>query len=253
VPETEDGRVMFVIPWHGRALLGTTDTPVHDVVLEPRATEAEIDLLLRTAARHLTRAPRRDDVLSVFAGIRPLVRRGSRERTATISRDHVVDVGRSGLVTITGGKWTTYRRMAEDAVDAAARLAGLPRRRCTTRTLPVHGADPEAARFGALATYGSDAPRLERLLRSDPALGRALHPRLPLCAGEVVWGAREEMARTVDDVLCRRTPSLYLDARAARDVAPAVADLLAEALGRDAGWRDEEVRRFESLALRALP
>jgi glycerol-3-phosphate dehydrogenase len=253
VPRTEDGRVLFVIPWHGRALVGTTDTAIEDVPVEPRATSAEIDFLLDTAGRYLARAPRREDVLSVFTGIRPLVRSKRSSRTAALSRDHQIEVSASGLLTIAGGKWTTYRQMAEDAVDAAARLAGLPRRRCRTRNLRIHGHDPEAARFGRLAAHGSDAPRLEQLLRSDPAYARPLHPRLEACAGEVLWAAQEEMARTVDDVLCRRTPSLYLDARAAREAAPTVAALLAGVLGRDAAWCSDQVRRFGELAASALP
>lgn len=247
VPKTDDGRVLFAIPWLGRTLVGTTDTPVQAASLEPRPLEQELEFLLEHAARYLTRDPRPEDVLSTFAGLRPLVG-GGEANTAAISRDHTLHISRSGLVTITGGKWTTYRRMAEDAVNQAAALVGLPERPCVTRELPVHGADADAARWGDLAPYGADAAAVRGLLDAEPRYAERLHPDHPTRAGEVAWAARHEMARTVEDFLARRTRTLLLDARSSAEMAPAVAALLAEELGRDEAWEREQVRAYRELA-----
>jgi glycerol-3-phosphate dehydrogenase len=247
VPHTPDRRVMFALPWHNHTLLGTTDVAIAEPPLEPRATDAEINLLLEVAGRYLRPTPTRADIRSVFAGIRPLVRGGRAKNTAALSRDHTIHTD-AGLVTMTGGKWTTYRNMAEDGVNQAARLAQLVRKPCITRTLKIHGYHTDAARFGPLAVYGSDAPAIQALARSDPALAMPLHPNLPYIVAEVVWAARFEMARTVEDVLARRTRALFLDARAARAMAPRVAELLAKELGHDARWQTEQVTAFELLA-----
>jgi glycerol-3-phosphate dehydrogenase len=248
VPHTTDGRVMFAIPWHGHTVVGTTDTPVDDVALEPRPFDAEIEFILETAARYLRKPVTRADVLSVFVGIRPLVRSGTGANTASLSRDHTIHIDPSGLLTIAGGKWTTYRRMAEDCVDHAAMLARLPEKPCVTRNLNVHGFHRQAENFGALAVYGSDALLIQDLIRADPSLAVPLHAALPHCAAEVVWAARAEMARTVEDVLARRTRALFLDARAAIEMAPETARLLARELGRDDAWQAQQVAAFRELA-----
>lgn len=249
VPHTDDGRVLFAIPWHHCLLVGTTDTAIAEVCPEPLATEAEIQFLLTTLNRYLSRPARRKDVRSIFTGIRPLVRTASNTATASLARDHslLLDPA-SGLITITGGKWTTYRRMAEDTVDLAAEAAQLIRRPCTTRALPIHGAHPKAEQFGSLAHYGTDAPAIQALARQDPRLGERLHPRLPAIAAEVIWACREEMARTVEDVLSRRTRSLLFDAQAAAEAAPAVTRLMAAELGRDKEWEQLQNAAFQSLA-----
>lgn len=247
VPKTSDGRVMFGIPWHGHTLIGTTDVAVPDTPLEPVPTEREIEFVLETASRYLQKPPGRADVLSTFAGIRPLVRSGGKN-TAALSRDHTIRVDDSGLLTITGGKWTTYRNMAEDCVNRAADLAQLASRACVTRTLPIHGAHPDAEQFGSLAVYGSDASRIARFAREEPELAGSLHPDLPYTGAEVIWAGRAEMARTVEDVLARRTRALFLNARAAIAMAPRVAELLAGELGRDAAWQTAQVNAFRALA-----
>jgi glycerol-3-phosphate dehydrogenase len=247
VPHTTDGRVLFAIPWHGRTIVGTTDTPVTQLSQEPRALPEEVEFLLAHAARYLSRHPTPADVLSLFAGLRPLVRSGTGADTSSLSRDHTLLVSPSGLVTIAGGKWTTYRKMGEDTVTAAARLAGLPERPSRTAELPLHGWLKEPAAAFPWESYGADAPELVRLAL-QPGLGDLLHPALPYRACEVVWGVRHEWARTVTDVLARRTRCLFLDAGAAMEAAPAVAALMAAELGRDAVWEEAQVEEFRELA-----
>ena len=250
VPHTRDGRVMFAIPWHGHVVVGTTDTPIPEVALEPEPLRQEVDFILDTASAYLARRPSRADVLSVFTGIRPLVKAGEGGNTAALSRDHTIQISRSGLLTITGGKWTTYRRMAEDCVDQASVLARLEERPCLTRELRVHGFRPPTQESGPLDVYGSDAEGLAELMHERPELGELLHEALPVRAAQVVWAARYEMARTLDDVLARRTRALFLDARAALAMAPAAARLLAGELGRDEAWQRRELEEFGRIAQR---
>ncbi len=253
VPKTDDGRVLFAIPWLDRVLVGTTDTPVEEPALEPVPMEEEIAFLLKHAGRYLGTDPTREDILSVFAGIRPLVGSEDASDTASLSRDHSLLISESGLVTIAGGKWTTYRKMAEDTVDQAAVLADLEERPCVTKELPIHGHHAHADTFGELESYGSDAPRIRDVFKEAPEYDEPVHPSLGFRAGEVVWAARQEMARTVEDVLSRRTRSLLLDARSAIEAAPRVAELLAAELGRDAAWEAAQVESFRSLAEGYLP
>ncbi len=220
VPHTRDGRVMFAIPWHGHALIGTTDTPIPAAVLEPSPQAQEIDFILETASDYLARRPTRADILSVFTGIRPLVKTGEASNTATLSRDHTIHISSSGLLTIAGGKWTTYRKMAEDAVDHAIVLGHLDERPCVTRELRIR--DPHC--------LGAPAPCPE--------------PR----DEHVAWHARHEMARTVEDVLARRTRVLFLDVQAALALAPAVARILARELGRAAAWQQTQLASFAETA-----
>jgi glycerol-3-phosphate dehydrogenase len=251
VPHTKDGRVMFAIPWHGHTVVGTTDTPIAEPSLEPHATESEIGFILETAALYLHKPPTRDDALSVFAGIRPLVRSGNSRITSALSRDHTVHIDPSGLLTTTGGKWTTYRHMAEDTVDRAAELSGLTAKPCVTKTLRIHGFR-EGNEEGPLTVYGSDATSIRELARHDPSLARPLDPSLPYTGAQVVWAAREEMARTLEDVLARRTRALFLNARAALRMAPVAASLLARELGRDAAWERAQIAQFDTLARRYI-
>jgi glycerol-3-phosphate dehydrogenase len=257
VPHTSDGRVLFAIPWHGHTLVGTTDTAISAATLEPVAMEHEIEFILATAGQYLTKAPTRDDVLSIFAGIRPLVgatrAANGLVNTAALARDHVIHIDRTGLVTIAGGKWTTYRHMAEDCVDQAATLAQLPEKPCVTHHLHIHGfhevAKEGAAKpFGSLAVYGSDFYEIRKLIETDARLGEPLHAALPYVKAEVIWAARHEMARTVEDILARRTRALFLNARAALAMAPAVADLMASELGWDEVMRTKHLDAFFDVA-----
>jgi glycerol-3-phosphate dehydrogenase len=248
VPHTRDGRVMFAIPWKNHTIVGTTDTPINDVSLEPRALPEEIDFILETAGRYLHKSPTRSDVLSVFVGIRPLVNSGSTVNTAALSRDHTIRIDDSGLLTIAGGKWTTYRRMAEDCINQAATLAHLPEMPSPTLHLNIHGYRKHAGKFESLAAYGSDDIAIQNLIRDDPSLGKHLHPALPICGAQVVWAARVEMARTVEDVLARRTRALFLNAQAASDMAPTVAALMAKELREGEAWQSNQIEVFRKLA-----
>lgn len=248
VPRTSDGRVLFAIPWYGHALLGTTDTPIESAALEPVAMEHEVDFVLETAGQYLHKRPARSDVLSVFAGIRPLVRSDGAARTASLSRDHTIQISRGGLLTIVGGKWTTYRKMSEACIDQAATLARLDERPCSTRALRIHGYSDAPAASGGLGVYGSDAEAIRQLTGERPELAAPLHSALPIIGAQVIFAARCEMARSVDDVLARRTQALQLNARAAVAIAPRVAELMAGELRYDAGWQAEQVRQFSRIA-----
>jgi glycerol-3-phosphate dehydrogenase len=247
VPKTEDGRVLFAIPWHQHVVIGTTDIPTPNIALDPRPMEEEIEFLLHHARLYLAKPASRNDVLSAFAGQRPLVNTGHGDKTSKISRDHTVITSKSDLVTITGGKWTTYRRMGQDALDHLAEVGKLPPKASATESLRLHGY-LENAGDAPNRVYGSDLAKIDQLAERDPQLALLLHKRLPYRAAEVVWAARFEMARTVEDVLARRTRALFLDARAAIDAAPETARLLARELGRDAAWEQDQVRQFTQLA-----
>jgi glycerol-3-phosphate dehydrogenase len=196
----------------------------------------------------LTKDPTPGDVLSTFAGLRPLVSFGAAENTAAISREHTVQVSHNGLVTITGGKWTTYRKMAEDTLKRAIAVAKLEERPSITKELHIHGFHENPEEFGVFAVYGADAPALQDLIQEDKAYVKPLHPRMPTLAGEVVWAVRHEMARTVEDFLSRRTRALILDARASMEMAPKVAELMGRELKKDKTWRDNQVSSYRKLA-----
>ncbi len=249
VPKTTDGRVLFAIPWHDHVVIGTTDTATIDVSLEPMPTAEDIEFLLGNASRYLARAPTQSNIRSVFAGLRPLVK-SSGQQTKKLSRDHAIEISRSGLVTLTGGKWTTYRKMGEDAVNHAMTVAGLDKRPACTADRPLHGAVSTKIPTNPAhwEIYGTDAPRLHEWVADHPEWIAPLHPRLPYREVEVIWSVRQEMARTVEDVLARRTRALFLDARASIEIAPRVAAILRDELKRDASWEREQVASFITLA-----
>ncbi len=248
IPKTDDGRVLFAVPWHGRVVVGTTDTPRDEISAEPRALPEEREFLMTHAARYLTRDPQPADVLSIYAGLRPLVKHGDAKNTAVLSRDHTILISECGLITITGGKWTTYRKMAEDVVNRAEEVAGIPRHRCETETLRLHGWTEEIDADESLRVYGTDAAAIRDLMRGDPALDAPWHPRLEYRKAEVVWQVRHEMARTLEDVLARRTRALLVDAKAAIEAAPLVAEVMARELGEDESWTARSVEEFRKLA-----
>lgn len=248
VPKTDDGRVLFAVPWHDKVIVGTTDTPVESPSLEPRAKQEEIDFLLTHCARYMTGNPEPDDVLSVFAGLRPLVSQGKGKDTSTISRDHTLIIDASGLVTITGGKWTTYRKMAEDTIDEASVVAGLDTRPSISEHLRLHGWLKNNSAADPYPDYGSDAPAIKKIASENAGWNEAIHPRLKDRPSQVIWAARYEMARTVEDVLSRRTRALLLDARASIEIAEDVARLLAGELGHDEYWVKNQTAEYTKLA-----
>ena len=244
---------MFAVPYLDVTLVGTTDTPIAESSLEPRPLPEEIDFILETAGQYLRKAPSRADILSVFTGIRPLVKQNEDHNTAMLSRDHTILISNSGLLTIAGGKWTTYRQMVEVCVNHAATLAGLESLLCATKGLNIHGYHKSPQKFGPLALYGSDAPAIQDLLRSDASRRERLHPDLPVQVGEVLWATRFEAARTVDDFLARRTRCLILNAHAAIQAAPKVASLMAAELEKNRQWQNEQVESFQRIGERYLP
>ena len=249
VPQTEDGRVLFAIPWYDKVVVGTTDTAIPSPSAEPKPLEEELDFILTHAQKYLSIDPVETDVSACFAGLRPLVSAGKNKKTSAISREHTIVTSRSGLITVTGGKWTTYRKMAEDVIDYAIGLGQLEEVPCQTMDLKLYGWHPsDDGVISVLSVYGSDREYIEALIKSDPNLATLIHPDLPYRETEVVWAVRAEMARTIEDVLARRTRALLLNAQAAIEAAPRVAEILAKELERDQTWIDQELIHFTELA-----
>ena len=251
IPKTDDGRVLFAIPWHGKVLLGTTDLGVENVTREPRPHSSEIEYLLEHLGRYLQRCPGESDIRSRFAGLRPLVgARSGSNATSKLSREHEIYTAASGLITVIGGKWTTYRHMGEQLINRAEENGGLPRRQSGTASLKLHGcpSNADAAVMQSSNIYGSDAHKIDSLIRESPELAKALHPQLPYRAAEVIWAARHEMAQTIEDVLARRTRALFLDAHAAMESAAFVGELLQQELKRTDHWKIEQMNHFSMIA-----
>jgi glycerol-3-phosphate dehydrogenase len=248
IPHTDDGRVLFAIPWHHHVLVGTTDTPLDTHSLEPRALESEIDFILRTAAKYLTKKPKRSDVLSVFAGLRPLAATDdNKEKTKEISRSHKVIISDSGLVSAIGGKWTTYRKMAEDTLSKIINGKMLPFKKCITKELKIHGYTTQSSDEN-LSFYGIDKKEIKDLMAANSQWCEPLSPESDINGAQVVWAVRNEMARTVEDVLARRTRILFINAKVACDMAPKVAELMAKELRQAEEWQQEQINSFRELA-----
>ncbi len=251
VPKTSDGRVLFAIPWHEGVVIGTTDNAVRQSDSEPKALDAEREYLFEHVRKYLSPELTADQVLSIWSGQRPLVRKVGAKSTAALSRDHTILISSSGLITITGGKWTTYRRMGEDAINRAATVAQLPSAPSKTAGLRLHGWTADSTGLSDWdRVYGGDLPKVQALEAQRPALLKTIHPCLPFRLSQVVWGAEAEMARTVEDILARRTRALFLNARASIEAAPVVARLLREQLGHSPEWEARQVSDFTALAAR---
>jgi glycerol-3-phosphate dehydrogenase len=252
VPKTSDGRVLFAIPWHNKVLVGTTDTPIKKPNIEPRAFQEEIDFILATMAEYFPKAPTRDDVLSVFAGLRPLVApEGDKSNTKEISRSHQILYSESGLLTIVGGKWTTYREMSEDVLNQAIKVHQLTKVEAKTESLKIHGSIPEENKDQIpedLWYYGNDAIALQAFIDSNSVYQTLLHPDYNFQTGQVYWAVQQEMARTVEDFLARRIRLLFIDAKAAIECSEVVADILQSELKQSQEWRDQQVADFTTLA-----
>ena len=252
IPHTDDGRVLFAVPWHNKIIIGTTDTLVENITEEPLAQKEEIDFILHHAARYLTKDPTLNDVRSIFAGLRPLVKSNTK-KTAEISRDHSIIISDSGLISIVGGKWTTYRKMSEDVVNTAAIHAGLPYKECITTELPVHGnmSTPDFATPGYY--YGTDKKSIDALVRENNSLAEPIHTKLPYTKADITWSVREEAGLTIEDILARRTRALLLDAKAAIEASPVVASIMAKELNQTEAWIKNQIISFTKTAKNYLP
>ena len=249
IPKTDDGRVLFAIPWYGKVVVGTTDTPLDTITLEPKALEQEIDFILRTAGKYFTRPPKREDVRCIYAGLRPLAANPDNpEATKEVSRRHKITISRSGLLSIIGGKWTSYRRMAEETIDKGIKTGIIENKKCVTRNFSfyVNGKPLESDR---LRIYGNQASEIEKMIREQPVLRELIHQGLPYTKAEIVWICRNEMPGTLEDMLARRTRSLFLDARASAEAAPVVADLMARELGFSVEWKQSEISTYNNLII----
>lgn len=248
IPKTDDGRVLFAVPWHDKVVLGTTDTPVEEYSLEPVAFEEEVDFIISHINRYLNIEVKRSDVKSVYVGLRPLVNMKGQKNTALLNRDHTIVVSASGLVSITGGKWTTYRKMAKDVVNNAAFVAKLPKSECVTDELKIHGFIDKVDSKDFLHYYGSDAEKIKQLQNHNPSLKETIAEGLPYSKAEVIWAVRNEMAMTAEDVLARRTRLLFLDAKAAVAAAPVVVQLMANEMNKDDAWQQQQLKEFNEVA-----
>jgi glycerol-3-phosphate dehydrogenase len=248
IPKTDDGRVLFAIPWYDKVVVGTTDTPIDTISLEPKALDEEIRFILDTAGKYLVVAPGREDILSVFAGLRPLAAKPN-DPTATreISRRHKIRIAPSGLVTVEGGKWTIYRRMAQDTLDKVMKAGMLEKKDCVTSHLPVYGIGNGFQKNDRFHIYGIHADEIKALSNLDPENGKLLHPDLPYTRAEIIWICRNEMPRKVEDVLARRTRALLLDARASKEIAPEVATIMTKEMEFDEVWIKEQVEEYGKL------
>jgi glycerol-3-phosphate dehydrogenase len=247
VPKTDDGRVLFAIPWHDKLLLGTTDTPVQHITAEPRPLKQEIDFVLHHFNRYASLCIQYSDVQSVFVGLRPLAKAGNTKSTAVMPRDHHIAILPSGLVHVTGGKWTTYRNMAEHAVDKAVKQAGLQWIQCKTKDLPLHGWT-ESKDTSHFAIYGTDAAAIKGIFEADTSQSEKIHPNYPYTKAEVTWMIANEMALTVEDILARRIRLLFLDAKAAIESASTVAAIMAKEMSKDDQWINAQTDSFKKLA-----
>jgi glycerol-3-phosphate dehydrogenase len=248
IPKTTDGRVLFAVPWHNNVVIGTTDIPVNTIEAEPNATEQEIQFILNNFNQYSNVPLARKDVKAVFAGLRPLVKIPGKTKTALMPRDHTVIISESGMISITGGKWTTYRKMAKDVVDSAIDIGKLPTRPCVTETLAIHGHLSAPDKNNPLHYYGTNLSAINALEDSDPMLKEKIHPLYPYTKALVVWAVQEEMGMTVEDVLSRRIRLLLLDAGAAVTSAPIVAKLMAKILDKDDEWITLQISDFKTVA-----
>ena len=252
IPKTKDGRVLFALPWYNHVVVGTTDTSIESHSLEPRPLEEEIEFIMHHLNRYLDASVKRSDVKAVYAGLRPLVKKGAGNKTSLMPRDHTIIVSISGLVTITGGKWTTYRKMANDVLNKAVLVAKLEKTVCITEHLKIHGWTNETDKNDPLHIYGCNRVHIKSLCKENESWSELIHPSFPNIKAEIIWAVRKEMAVTVEDVLARRTRILFLDAAAAIESVPVVASLMAQELNKDGHWINQQVIEFIALAKQYL-
>ena len=242
VPHTSDGRVLFAVPWNEYVVVGTTDTPINETLDEPIALDEEIQFIIENAGMYMSKKPKRSDIKSVFAGLRPLAAsEGNKETTKEISRHHKITVSTSGLINVLGGKWTTYRKIAEDTVNTVLMVSGLSERKCNTETLPIFGFDPTTNWDDPLHFYGTEAKKVEAM---DLNGNKSLSSKLFITKNQICWAIKNEMAITLEDVLARRTRCLFLDAYETEKIAPKVAEIMAFELKKEKKWVIQELKNF---------
>ncbi len=252
IPKTDDGRVLFAIPWYGKVVVGTTDTPLEIITLEPKAMDKEVEFILSTAGKYLTKPPKREDILCIFAGLRPLAANPDNpEATKEVSRRHKITLSPSGLLSIIGGKWTSYRRMAEETINKGIKAGLLENRKCVTGTFSFYS-NNTVLKSERLKIYGRNAPEIEKLIDDQPSLGEHIDKRLPYSRAEVIWICRNEMPRTLEDMLARRTRALFLDVRASIAASRDVADLMADELGFNESWKEQQIKEYKTLTANYL-
>jgi glycerol-3-phosphate dehydrogenase len=249
IPKTSDGRVLFAVPWHNRVVVGTTDVEKQLAELEPQAEETEVEYILETAARYIEEPPGKKDILSVFTGLRPLAApSGEGKKTKEISRGHKILISKGGLITLTGGKWTTYRKMGEDVINVASSRTNLKPGKSKTSELKIHGHMDHVDMNHPLYWYGADLMKINKMIEKDPSMGEVLSEKLHILKAQIAWAARRELARTLEDCLARRTRALQLDAKESMKIAPRVAEILAEELGFNKNWETKQVQAYNTLA-----
>jgi glycerol-3-phosphate dehydrogenase len=247
IPKTDDGRVLFAIPWYNEVVIGTTDTPLDKISLEPVALDEEISFILRTAEKYLVTPPKREDILCIYAGLRPLAANPDNPAsTKEVSRRHKITLSPSGLLTIIGGKWTTYRRMAEETIDRAIKAGLMDKAKCVTSNIKLTTINTDNI-LKRLYIYGDHYVDIERMISENPELGIPVDPRLPYTSAEILWICRNEMPLRLEDILARRTRSLFLNARASAEIAPVVAGFMASEFGYDQKWQEEQVESYKEL------
>jgi glycerol-3-phosphate dehydrogenase len=246
IPKTNDDRVLFILPWRGKIVVGTTDISVKQPQLDPQPLESEIDFILETINQYSTRLINRSDIKSMFAGQRPLVKPEHAINTAKISRNHEIILSMSNLITIVGGKWTIYRKMAEDTINFAIKKDLLSASTSMTKSLKLFGYTTENLDY-PLSVYGTEYTKIKEI-QQELDDDSQLHPRLPYFTAEIIYQVRFEKAKTLEDILARRTRALFLDAKAAIEICPKVAKLMAKELNMDSMWIHNQIEQFRAIA-----
>ena len=249
VPKTTDGRVLFAVPWMSALVVGTTDVPIDEAKEEPKASVKEVEFILENAANYLSQPPSKADVKSVFVGLRPLAAsEGDTKKTKEVSRSHKITRTKSGLFNLLGGKWTTYRQMAQDLVDQVGVDLEGKKRPCHTKKLKLWGySSSQLFGTGALSRYGADLDKIMQCT-NDAEGNTSLSGRLELSKNQILWSIREEMAVTVEDILARRTRCLFIDAKESVLIAGEVAKIMAKEMGKDEDWVALQLSNFKSIA-----
>ena len=245
IPQTSDGRVLFAVPWKNYVVVGTTDTQVKKASEEPKALKEEVDFILKNAGKYMSVKPKKDDIKSVFAGLRPLAATSNKQSTKEVSRSHKIDISPSGLISILGGKWTTYRKIAEDAINTAISINKLKKKKCKTERTKLFGFKRNVSWSDPMHVYGSLKKKVESLGGIND--NKSLSNKFYISNNIIEWSIIHEMALTVEDILARRTRCVFLDSKESQRIAPIVAQKMADVLGEDDKWIDAELKKFNKL------